>query len=138
MSIENEPGGEPAKREPLDLGFLTAYIQELKKSSPTKQVVISGAGGFCSGMIVAKVGRAALFGLGVSGILLHLAQRYGYVSINRSKIDRDLKNIAQRHELGKKVNNIPKYLESLQEFLRQNGYIGFGYAGGLVIGLITN
>lgn len=117
---------------------MTAYIQELKKASPTKQVLISGSSGWLTGMVVAKVGRAALFGLGVSGALLHLAQRYGYVSINKSKIDRDLKNIAERHEFRKKVDDLPRYFQSLQDFLRNNGYIGIGYAGGLVLGLITN
>ena len=117
---------------------MTTYIQELKKASSTKQLLVSGAGGWCTGMVIARVSRAALFGLGVSAALLHVAQRYGYITINRTKINRELNTIAERHELRKKVDELPKYLEALQTFLRNNGYIGIGYAGGLVLGLITN
>ena len=61
--------------------------------SITPEVVsggVSGVLGFCSGKACHVVGDAAAFGLGAAFVFVSLLSRAGYVTINYSKVERDL------------------------------------------------
>ena len=47
------------------------------------------AAGFCSGVLLRKLGRAAATLVGVSFVALTLADRQGYIAINWDKVTRD-------------------------------------------------
>ncbi|XP_074599131.1 FUN14 domain-containing protein 2-like [Brevipalpus obovatus] len=128
--------GKDSKKSGLDLGCLTEYLGELKKATPAKQLAVSGAAGWITGMIVTRVGRAALMGIGVSAVGLHYAQKYGYLTVNSKKINQDLQKITEKQgNLQKKVG---EYAEAVEDFLRENGYLGLGFSGGMFVGMFMN
>ena len=54
---------------------------------------VSGALGFCSGKACRVLGDAAAFGLGAAFVFVSLLSRAGYVTINYSKVERDLLSV---------------------------------------------
>lgn len=129
-------GIEDSKKSGLDLECLAQYLADLKKATPAKQLAVSGSVGWLTGMITVRVGRAAVMGMGVSAIGLYFAQKYGYLTVNSKKINQDLQKITDNQ--GNLQKKAVEYARVVEDFLRENGYLGLGFSSGMFVGMLMN
>ncbi|XP_060065494.1 FUN14 domain-containing protein 1-like isoform X2 [Ylistrum balloti] len=135
--------GNPDDNEPFEVLDLEAirrgnnWIQkvfgDISKQSAAKQVAIGGATGWISGYLFVKVGKIAAATLGTTIILVQIAQHQGYLQINWSKVEREANRA--RMEIRREANRNMSKLQHIQNFFRQNIFLGTGFAGGFLIGL---
>ncbi|XP_060065493.1 FUN14 domain-containing protein 1-like isoform X1 [Ylistrum balloti] len=136
--------GNPDDNEPFEVLDLEAirrgnnWIQkvfgDISKQSAAKQVAIGGATGWISGYLFVKVGKIAAATLGTTIILVQIAQYKGYIQINWKKVQKEM-NLA-KNQMSKEISKkYPHYSQNIQNFFRQNIFLGTGFAGGFLIGL---
>lgn len=127
------------KKKPSDgrLDWLSQQLSELRQSSAVKQVAVGTACGWVSGLVCGKFGRTAATAVGGSVICLHLAQQYGYITINWKRVNGDMAKA--KKELEKTArDDAPEFLRQLQTFVVENMLLASGFGGGLLLGLASS
>ncbi|XP_022660661.1 FUN14 domain-containing protein 1-like [Varroa jacobsoni] len=116
--------------------WLDRALEELSNASPAKQCAIGAVVGTVNGFVCGRVGKNAALVISGSFILLQLAAHMGYVKINWRAVERDLAEA--KRELSRRPQGfIRPVLGEVKDFLQENMYLGGGFIGGFVIGLVT-
>ncbi|CAA88970.1 FUN14 domain-containing protein fndc-1 [Caenorhabditis elegans] len=107
------------------------YVVDLKKQQPMVQLGVGAGFGTVTGYFVTKGGRLVAATVGISFLLAQFAIHKGYITLNESKIERDMKNLhksVMNKVSGKKVINIS------DSFVSEYRWILGGFAAGMLIG----
>jgi len=148
-SVQNSDNGEEEKSEVdaeveqivdnlVDTGksFLSRMSNDVSKSSVAKQVGIGALGGWATGFVFGKVGRAAATTLGTSLVLFQLANHYGYIKVDWKKVEKTKKDVAK--DLQDNVGAyVPKFLDESKALAAKNIYLASGFAGGFLLGIAS-
>ncbi|VDH99007.1 FUN14 domain-containing protein 1-like isoform X1 [Mytilus galloprovincialis] len=127
--------------EILDLSSLgrnKTWVQkafgDISKRSAAQQITIGGVSGWCTGFVFVRVGKVAAGTLGVSFLLLQVAQHQGYININYKAIQSEIKKT--KDVINKEANrHYPGVVENAKRFLQKNMFLAGGFAGGFLIGV---
>merc|ERR1712127_113138 len=94
--------------------MITKYASE---GSNPKQLAIGGVSGWVTGYVAMKIGKTVATAVGGSLILLQLAHHKGYISVNWSKVNKDLEGASNK--LAKSGNDpaMPKFLNKAADYL---------------------
>lgn len=131
--------GVEKKKEPSNgcLEWLSHQLSDLRQSSSVKQVAVGTTAGFMSGLVCGKFGRTAATAVGGSVICLHLAQQYGYITINWNRLNGDVAKA--KKELEKKARDEgPEFVRQLQAIVVENVLLASGFGGGFLLGLASS
>ncbi|RWS05103.1 FUN14 domain-containing protein 1-like protein [Dinothrombium tinctorium] len=116
--------------------WCTRFYRDIRHSSAAKQITVGGIGGWISGFVFAKFGKAAATGVGVTILLLHVAQHNGYVRIDWKQVNNDVEKA--KKEIEKRAEkDLPKFLKRAQDFVVDNALLAGGYAGGFFLGVAS-
>ncbi|CAP23668.1 Protein CBG02943 [Caenorhabditis briggsae] len=128
---KNEGSGKSGKAVGDVVDTVLHYVVDLKKQPPMAQLGVGAGFGTVTGYFVTKGGRVVAATVGVSFLLAQFAIHKGYITLNESKIERDLKN------LQKSVMNKVSKKDTIQvpnSFISENRWILGGFAAGMLIG----
>ncbi|CAO4365354.1 unnamed protein product [Caenorhabditis nigoni] len=128
---KNERSGKSGKAVSDVVDTVLHYVVDLKKQPPMAQLGVGAGFGTVTGYFVTKGGRVVAATVGVSFLLAQFAIHKGYITLNESKIERDLKN------LQKSVMNKVSKKDTIQvpnSFISENRWILGGFAAGMLIG----
>ncbi|EFO85682.1 hypothetical protein GCK72_005385 [Caenorhabditis remanei] len=128
---KNEGSGKSGKGVSEVVDTVLYYVVDLKKQPPMAQLGVGAGFGTVTGYFVTKGGRLVAATVGISFLLAQFAIHKGYITLNESKIERDIKNLQK--SVMKKVSkrdtiNIPS------SFITENRWILGGFAAGMLIG----
>jgi len=148
-SVQNDDNGEVEKSEVdaeveelvdnlVDSGksWLQKMTTDVSKSSVAKQLGIGAVGGWATGFVFGKVGRAAATTLGTSLVLFQLANHYGYIKVDWKKVNKTKSDVTKdiRNNVGQYV---PKFLDESKALAAKNVYLASGFAGGFLLGIAS-
>uniref|UniRef100_A0A8R1HLY0 FUN14 domain-containing protein 1 n=1 Tax=Caenorhabditis japonica TaxID=281687 RepID=A0A8R1HLY0_CAEJA len=105
------------------------FIVDLKKQPTMAQLGVGAGFGTVTGYFVTKGGRVVAATVGISFLLAQFAIHKGYITLNESRIERDLKNL-QKSVMKKKSSEI----NVSNSFISENRWILGGFAAGMLIG----
>ena len=127
------------KKEPSNgcLEWLSQHLSELRQSSSVKQVAVGTAAGYVSGLVSGKFGRTAATAVGGSVICLHLAQQYGYITINWKRVNGDVAKAKKELEKTAREDG-PAFVRQLQTIVLENVLLASGFGGGFLLGLASS
>ncbi|CAB3404037.1 unnamed protein product [Caenorhabditis bovis] len=109
-----------------------SFIVDLKKKPPMVQMGVGAGVGTVSGYLMTKGGRMVAATVGASFLLAQFAIHKGYITVDETKIQRDLKNL-KKSVLEKLEKN--KFLPDMSEsFVSEHRWILGGFAAGVLIG----
>jgi len=148
-SVQNSDNGEVEKSEVdaeveeivdnlVDSGksWLARMSNDVSKTSVAKQIGIGAVGGWATGFVFGKVGRAAATTLGTSLVLFQLANHYGYIKIDWKKVEKTKKDVTK--DLQNNVGTyIPKFIDESKTLAAKNVYLASGFAGGFLLGIAS-
>jgi len=148
-SVQNSDNGEVEKSEVdaeveelvenlVDSGksWLSRMSNDVSKTSVAKQIGIGALGGWATGFVFGKVGRAAATTLGTSLVLFQLANHYGYIKVDWKKVEKTKKDVAK--DLQNNVGAyVPKFLDESKALAAKNVYLASGFAGGFLLGIAS-
>lgn len=148
-SVQNSDNGEVEKSEVdaeveelvenlVDSGksWLSRMSNDVSKTSVAKQIGIGAVGGWATGFVFGKVGRAAATTLGTSLVLFQLANHYGYIKVDWKKVEKTKKDVAK--DLQNNVGTyLPKFIDESKTLAAQNVYLASGFAGGFLLGIAS-
>jgi len=148
-SVQNSDNGEVEKSEVdaeveeiveniVDSGksWLSKMSKDVSKSSVAKQIGVGALGGWATGFVFGKVGRAAATTLGTSLVLFQLANHYGYIKVDWKKVEKTKKDVAK--DLKENVGAyVPKFIDESKTLAAQNVYLASGFAGGFLLGIAS-
>ncbi|CAG2257850.1 unnamed protein product [Mytilus edulis] len=127
--------------EILDLSSLgrnKTWVQkafgDISKRSAAQQITIGGVSGWVSGFLFIKVTKAVVVTMGLSLVLIQVAQHQGYIKINYKAIQSEIKKT--KDVINKEANrHYPGVVENAKRFLQKNMFLAGGFAGGFLIGV---
>ncbi|VDH99006.1 FUN14 domain-containing protein 1-like isoform X2 [Mytilus galloprovincialis] len=127
--------------EILDLSSLgrnKTWVQkafgDISKRSAAQQITIGGVSGWVSGFLFIKVTKAVVVTMGLSLVLIQVAQHQGYININYKAIQSEIKKT--KDVINKEANrHYPGVVENAKRFLQKNMFLAGGFAGGFLIGV---
>ncbi|XP_071165841.1 FUN14 domain-containing protein 1-like isoform X2 [Mytilus edulis] len=127
--------------ELLDLSSLgrnKTWVQkafgDISKRSAAQQITIGGVSGWVSGFLFIKVTKAVVVTMGLSLVLIQVAQHQGYIKINYKAIQSEIKKT--KDVINKEANrHYPGVVENAKRFLQKNMFLAGGFAGGFLIGV---
>ncbi|CAC5370563.1 unnamed protein product [Mytilus coruscus] len=127
--------------EILDLSSLgrnKTWVQkafgDISKRSAAQQITIGGVSGWVTGFLFIKVTKAVVVTMGLSLILIQVAQHQGYIKINYRAIQSEIKRT--KDVINKEANrHYPGVVENAKRFLQKNMFLAGGFAGGFLIGV---
>lgn len=148
-SVQNSDNGEVEKSEVdaeveqmvdnlVDTGksWISRMSNDVSKSSVAKQVGVGALGGWATGFVFGKVGRAAATTLGTSLVLFQLANHYGYIKVDWKKVEKTKKDVAK--DIQENVGAyVPKFLDESKALAAKNIYLASGFAGGFLLGIAS-
>jgi len=148
-SVQNSDNGEVEKSEVdaeveelvdnlVDQGksWLSRMSNDVSKTSVAKQIGIGAVGGWATGFVFGKVGRAAATTLGTSLVLFQLANHYGYIKVDWKKVEKTKKDVTK--DLQSNVGAyVPKFLDESKALAAKNVYLASGFAGGFLLGIAS-
>ncbi|CAL2033023.1 hypothetical protein CAEBREN_13995 [Caenorhabditis brenneri] len=134
---KNEGSGKPKKdvgkgvNDAIDT--VLYYVVDLKKQPPMAQLGVGAGFGTVTGYFVTKGGRLVAATVGISFLLAQLAIHKGYITLNESKIERDMKNLQK--SVMKKVNlRHSSTINISNSFFSENKWVLGGFVAGMLIG----
>lgn len=128
---KNEASGSSGKGVNDVIDTVLYYVVDLKKQPPMAQLGVGAGFGTVTGYFVTKGGRLVAATVGVSFLLAQLAIHKGYITLNESKIERDMKNLQK--SVMKKVSR-KDTIHIPNSFFSENRWILGGFAAGMLIG----
>ncbi|XP_053403694.1 FUN14 domain-containing protein 1A-like isoform X2 [Mercenaria mercenaria] len=115
-------------------GYIQQLFGDISKQSAAKQVVIGGAAGCASGYLSVKVGKSAAITIGVTILLIRIAQHQGYIQINWSRVNREVGQARRRVER-EAYKQYPQLVNNICRFAQENMFLAGSFAGGFFLGL---
>lgn len=116
--------------------WLQRWTSDVSKSSVAKQLGVGAVGGWATGFVFGKVGRAAATTLGTSLVLFQLANHYGYIKVDWKKVNKTKSDVTK--DIQKNVGQyVPKFLDESKALAAQNIYLASGFAGGFLLGIAS-
>lgn len=115
-------------------GYIQQILGDVSRQSVAKQVMIGGAAGCASGYLSVKVGKTAAISLGLTILLIRIAQHQGYIQINWSRVNREMER-AKRRMAAEANRQYPNLIDNLRRFAQQNVFLAGSFAGGFFLGL---
>jgi len=148
-SVQNSDNGEVEKsavdaeveelvENLVDSGksWISKMTNDVSKTSVAKQIGIGALGGWATGFVFGKVGRAAATTLGTSLVLFQLANHYGYIKVDWKKVEKTKKDVTK--DLQDNVGAyVPKFLDESKALAAKNVYLAGGFAGGFLLGIAS-
>lgn len=120
------------EEEKTDNNIYEKYFKSINKS-PSKQICVGAASGWCMGFLSVKVGKLTAVCVGTSIILFHFAQHNNYITINWKKVNNDLEKITDRAE-EKIVKESSMWMKNISKFAKENSFLFVGFVGGFFVG----
>ncbi|XP_064638921.1 FUN14 domain-containing protein 2-like [Lineus longissimus] len=116
--------------------WLRRMAGDIQKASAAKQITFGGVGGWATGYVCSKIGKAAATAIGGSLILLQIAHYKGYIKIDWNKVEKEWKSTKTqvRQTAG---TDWEYYIEETRTFVKKNMFLAGGFAGGFLIGLAS-
>ncbi|CAG2054560.1 unnamed protein product [Timema podura] len=93
-------------------GIVDKVVNDLSKSSITKQMLVGATAGWFTGFITVRVGKAAAFAVGGSVLLLQVAHHQGYIKVNWDKVYKHVDKVADKVEK-EATGQSPKWMEKV-------------------------
>lgn len=119
------------------LHIIQCYLDELKSSSPGKQIAIGGASGFVVGFLSGKLGRSVVRTVGLTLFLVHLGERQGYIQVDWDRINRDTNNVSRN--IKDRVDTSAKsWISTVKTFFQEQYLTATGFTAGVLLGLGTS
>lgn len=111
-----------------------------EKYNMATQLLIGGVTGWCTGFIFQKVGKLAATALGGGFFLLQLANHTGYVKVDWTRVEKDMKKAKEQLTIRKSAQ-IPTEVKSKAEemvcFVKKNVLVTGGFFGGFLLGMAS-
>lgn len=111
-----------------------------EKYSVATQLLIGGVTGWCTGFIFQKVGKLAATAVGGGFFLLQLANHTGYIKVDWSRVEKDMKKAKEQLTIRKSAQ-IPTEVKSKAEevvcFVKKNVLVTGGFFGGFLLGMAS-
>ncbi|GAB1597424.1 FUN14 domain-containing protein 1-like [Argonauta hians] len=101
--------------------------------SATKQSVVGGVTGWCTGMLISKAGRIAAATMGTTILLLQVAHHQDYVKFNWNKIEDSLQK-AGKYIVKETKENYPSFVSTTEALFKNNILFASMFAGGFLMG----
>jgi len=114
--------------------WVTENLEALAKAPPSQQCCIGLAAGLLNGFVFGRLGKNAAVIVGGSLVILQVASSMGYVKINWKNIEKDL---AEAKKEIRHPSSLGTTFEVAKDFLKDHVYLGGGFVGGFIVGLIT-
>ncbi|GMR33601.1 hypothetical protein PMAYCL1PPCAC_03796, partial [Pristionchus mayeri] len=114
---------------------LASYIDSIEKKPPPVQMGIGASAGLVTGYIFTKGSKATALVLGIGLITFQFCNYRGYIKLNRSKIEKDLRDIKRRVEselTGK--SQFEMDANKMSSFVSSHAYLLSGFAAGALLG----
>ncbi|XP_003745538.1 FUN14 domain-containing protein 1B [Galendromus occidentalis] len=121
------------KKKPED--GLAKTLEALARAPPSQQCCVGLAAGLVNGFVFGRLGKNAAVIVGGSLVMLQVASYMGYIKINWKTIEKDLGEV--KKEIAKPASYGPMF-ETAKDFLMDHVYLGGGFVGGFVVGLVTS
>ncbi|XP_077971421.1 FUN14 domain-containing protein 1-like [Styela clava] len=118
---------------------MNTVTQYLDKYPTTTRVVLGGTGGYVTGYVFKTVGKTAASAVGGGLLLIQIAHKAGYITINTSRLNRDARRFERRvrNEMRQNESAFTNFARRGEEFVRNNSPAALGFAAGFLIGLST-
>ncbi|GMT03041.1 hypothetical protein PENTCL1PPCAC_25215, partial [Pristionchus entomophagus] len=130
------PDGFPGKKDKDSVvSQIASFIDSIEKKPPPMQMGLGGTAGLCTGYIFTKGSKATALVLGIGLITFQFCNYRGYIKLNRSKIEkdlRDLKGSIERELYGKSQFEMDK--GKVGSFVTSHAYLLSGFAAGALLG----
>lgn len=111
-----------------------------EKYSVATQLLIGSVTGWCTGFIFQKVGKLAATAVGGGFFLLQLANHTGYIKVDWSRVEKDMKKAKEQLTIRKSAQ-IPTEVKSKAEevvcFVKKNVLVTGGFFGGFLLGMAS-
>ncbi|XP_044764993.1 FUN14 domain-containing protein 1B-like [Coccinella septempunctata] len=114
-------------------GVLGKILDEISKTTPTKQMIIGVSSGWVSGFLAMKIGKTTAMALGGGIILLQVASEKGFIKINWDKVNENIdkvEDIVSQEQL--------TWVDKIAKFAEKNSTFSSGFLGGFLIGLASH
>ncbi|XP_073991241.1 FUN14 domain-containing protein 1-like isoform X2 [Rhodnius prolixus] len=142
-SFINQP--KPSDTEPVTMDdvsreaktLVEKVINDVGKTSATKQLIFGCASGWMTGYLMMKVGKVAAVALGGGIILLQVANHNGYIKVNWDRLYKKVDEVGDTVE-ATATSKGPKLMDKVRRFAQENTYMAAGYAGGFLIGIASS
>ncbi|NXM69807.1 FUND2 protein, partial [Serilophus lunatus] len=112
-----------------------------EKFNVATQLLIGGVTGWCTGFVFQKVGKLAATAVGGGFFLLQLANHTGYIKVDWSLVQRDVKKAKEQLKIHGSANKMPPEVRTRVDevviFLKKNVVLTGGFAGGVLLGMAS-
>ncbi|CAI5443757.1 unnamed protein product [Caenorhabditis angaria] len=109
------------------------FMIDLKKQTPPVQMGVGAGFGTVTGYFLTKGGRVVAATVGISFLLAQYGIHKGYITLNESKIKRDLNKL--KKQVSDRASNLPVLSTFTEDtFFYDNRWIFGGFAAGMLIG----
>jgi len=112
--------------------MITKYASE---GSNPKQIAIGSVSGWVTGYVAMKIGKTVATAVGGSLILLQIAYHKGYISVDWSKVNKDLEGASKKLAKRGNESSVSNMIDKVQNTIVNDAYFSCGFAGGFLIGL---
>ncbi|GMT33939.1 hypothetical protein PFISCL1PPCAC_25236 [Pristionchus fissidentatus] len=132
-ALPEELGGKKEKDSVVQQ--ILSFIDSIEKKPPPMQMGLGGGAGLCTGYIFTKGSKATALVLGIGLITFQFCNYRGYIKLNRSKIEKDLKDLKgsiERELYGKSQFEMDK--NKIGSFVSSHAYLLGGFAAGSLLG----
>ncbi|XP_055958169.1 FUN14 domain-containing protein 1 [Patella vulgata] len=117
-----------------DEKWVNKVFGDISKQSAAKQLVVGTGSGWVAGWLFVKVGKVAAASIGMSVLLIQIAQHQGYIKINWNQVERSMGQARRKLEKTAR-RHYPGMFSNVQAFFRQNIILAGGFAGGFLMGI---
>jgi len=117
---------------------LQRACRDLSKQPAAKQAAVGGASGWLVGYLSMKLGKAVATVVGGSLLLLQVAHYQGYVQVDWSKVNKDVKKNASKLQKEVQARVSGTTGQSITEFAAGNVALSSSFAGGFFLGIASS
>ncbi|ESO83793.1 hypothetical protein LOTGIDRAFT_98722, partial [Lottia gigantea] len=117
-------------------GWIEKMFGDISKQTVAKQAVIGTGSGWyvVAGWLFMKVGKVAAASIGLTVLLVQVAQHQGYLTINWSQFQSSV--VKARRQMEKSARkHVPGLTSNFQHFFRRNIVLAGSFTGGFLMGL---
>jgi len=118
-------------------GIVQIFTKYASEGSNPKQIALGGVSGWVTGYVAMKIGKTVATAVGGSLILLQIAHHKGYISVDWSKVNKDLEGASKKIAKSGKESSVSNLIDKVQNIIMNDTYFSCGFAGGFLIGLAS-
>ncbi|XP_052825682.1 FUN14 domain-containing protein 1-like [Octopus bimaculoides] len=113
--------------------WIKDVFQDVIGMSATKQSLVGGVTGWCTGMLISKAGKIAAATMGTTILLLQVAHHQDYVKFNWNKIEDSIQK-AGRSIMKETKKTCPSFVSTTEALFKNNIVFASMFAGGFLMG----